>query len=341
MFFEVPDWDVGQPAVARKKTKRPATQTRDEAPAPPTDLTESQPKMTAKSQKSASTSEKKRPATHPVAVPNAPSTTQVKAGGLAKTTAKTPAPSAQVQKALNKLSGARFRYLNQKLYESDSKQALAYFQEHPDDFAHYHYGFREQTKAWPANPVDIFVERLREWSARHKKPQKPIIVADLGCGEAKLAVSFASDPHVTVHSFDLVAVNEHVTVASMTAVPLEADSVDLAIFSLSLMNTDYIEAVREAHRLLREGGQLWIAEVSSRMEGPQGVRDFVGALKGEGFVIEKVDQSNPVFGLFYGRKSKQSQAQASKQSQQSSKSQRGAPKSHRPPVLKSCLYKKR
>lgn len=338
MFFEVPDWDVGQPAVARKKAKRPAKQSQDEAPVTLTDPLKPQVTAVKNSQKMVSDEKKNRLANLTAKAPapsvKAPASPAKKLAPPAKASA----PSVQVKKALNKLSGARFRYLNQKLYESDSKQALAYFQEHPDDFAHYHYGFREQTKAWPVNPVDIFVERLQELSARHKKPQQPITVADLGCGDAKLAVSLASDAHVAVHSFDLVAVNEHVTVASMTDVPLKSDSVDLVIFSLSLMNTDYIEAVREAHRLLRDNGQLWIAEVSSRMEGPKGVRDFVDALKSEGFVIEKVDQSNPVFGLFYGRKGKQQQ-----QSQQksNSKSQRGPSKARRPPVLKSCLYKKR
>lgn len=38
------------------------------------------------------------------------------------------------QKMEEKLRGARFRYLNQKLYQSKSHEALEHFTEHPEDF---------------------------------------------------------------------------------------------------------------------------------------------------------------------------------------------------------------
>lgn len=38
------------------------------------------------------------------------------------------------QKMEEKLRGARFRYLNQKLYQSHSLEALNHFKEHPEDF---------------------------------------------------------------------------------------------------------------------------------------------------------------------------------------------------------------
>ena len=38
------------------------------------------------------------------------------------------------QKMEEKLRGARFRYLNQKLYQSHSHEALNHFKEHPEDF---------------------------------------------------------------------------------------------------------------------------------------------------------------------------------------------------------------
>ena len=56
-----------------------------------------------------------------------------------------------------------------------------------------------------------------------------------------------------MHSFDLVAYNDRITVAEMSNVPLPDNSVDVAIFSLSLMGTDYVGGLAEAQRCLRSG----------------------------------------------------------------------------------------
>jgi ubiquinone/menaquinone biosynthesis C-methylase UbiE len=63
------------------------------------------------------------------------------------------------------------------------------------------------------------------------------------------------------HSFDLVSAAPHVVACNMAHVPLEAGSVDVAVFSLALMGTDYGAFLREAARVLRHRGWLWIAEV--------------------------------------------------------------------------------
>ena len=47
---------------------------------------------------------------------------------------KEPGKSKLQQKMEEKLRGARFRYLNQKLYQSHSHDALSHFQEYPEDF---------------------------------------------------------------------------------------------------------------------------------------------------------------------------------------------------------------
>lgn len=53
---------------------------------------------------------------------------------ISKKTEKESGKSKLQQKMEEKLRGARFRYLNQKLYQSNSREALDHFKEHPEDF---------------------------------------------------------------------------------------------------------------------------------------------------------------------------------------------------------------
>ena len=60
-----------------------------------------------------------------------------------------------------------------------------------------------------------------------------------------------------------MSTNELVTAAEATVLPLVDSSIDLAIYSLSLMG-DATKMLREASRVLKDKGLLWIAEVGSR-----------------------------------------------------------------------------
>lgn len=251
MFFTVPEWEVGQPAVESKKKKKKSNVNKHTDGGEDAKVQHTIPVANQSAKKAKISNEKaiKEAAEKMVKAGNG-----AKRAKLADDTQRMEAriislPEERTfkSKAESKLSGARFRFLNQKLYESSSDDALHYFRQNPDDFVHYHCGFREQTKAWPVNPVDIFIRRLRGMETRGRK----LTVADMGCGEAKIGQTFRDSASITVRSFDLAAVNELVTVASMTKVPMEALSTDIVIFSLSLMNTDYLEAIREAHRILK------------------------------------------------------------------------------------------
>jgi ubiquinone/menaquinone biosynthesis C-methylase UbiE len=73
------------------------------------------------------------------------------------------------------------------------------------------------------------------------------VVGDFGCGEAKLARSVRHK----VHSFDLVAPNDHVVACDIANVPLADGCLDAVIFSLSLMGTNYPAFLAEAWRVLK------------------------------------------------------------------------------------------
>lgn len=92
------------------------------------------------------------------------------------------------------------------------------------------------------------------------KARPHLIIGDFGCGEALLAKEVDN----TVYSIDHIAINEHVISCDMTRTPLEDESLDAAIFSLSLMGSNYIDYLKEAHRCLKLDGHLWIAESTSR-----------------------------------------------------------------------------
>jgi ribosomal RNA-processing protein 8 len=75
-----------------------------------------------------------------------------------------------------------------------------------------------------------------------------LVVADFGCGEAKLAQSLIN---CKVHSFDFVALNDYVIACDMKNVPLNPKSCDVVVFCLSLMGTNISDFIAEAHRVLK------------------------------------------------------------------------------------------
>jgi ribosomal RNA-processing protein 8 len=211
-------------------------------------------------------------------------------------------------KMKKKLDAAKFRFINEQLYTSSSADGLEMMEQDPEQFAIYHRGFTDQMKKWPVNPVSIFGAMLR-------KVGRPLVVVDFGCGDAKIARS-APKRH-TIHSFDLVAANEHVVACDMAHVPLKDGVADMAIFCLSLMGTNVKDFLLEARRVLKRGGVLLIAEVKSRFEEDSaavaearggrrrsnatvggGVRGFVAALETLGFDLQAQQLGNRMFAVF-------------------------------------------
>ncbi|KAK0289122.1 25S rRNA (adenine645-N1)-methyltransferase [Friedmanniomyces endolithicus] len=194
-----------------------------------------------------------------------------------------------------KLVSARFRHLNQTLYTAPSATALELFATNPEMFEDYHAGFRQQVDVWPENPLDNFILTIRsrgkvkQPSIKDKKSKRPseangegtsevqalprthgtAIIADLGCGDARLAQTLHSDGDITklslkIHSYDLHSPSTLVTKADISRLPLADASADIAIFCLALMGTNWVSFIEEAYRVLHWKGELWIAEIKSR-----------------------------------------------------------------------------
>ena len=158
----------------------------------------------------------------------------------------------------NNLSSSKFRIINEKLYTMSSEEASKYFKENKEDFEIYHKGFSSQSKQWPINPNELILKTLK------LKKYKNKIIADIGCGEAFLAKNLIP-LNYQIYSFDLVSLNEYVTVANMNNLPLKNHFCDLAIFCLSLMNKNFLPFIFEANRILKVNGKLLVAEISSRI----------------------------------------------------------------------------
>lgn len=207
----------------------------------------------------------------------------------AKTPAAPPAPKlTPLQAAMReKLVSARFRHLNETLYTKPSAEAFELFTGSPEMFQEYHEGFRRQVNVWPENPVDGYIEdiklRGRQRAPGRYKPGQdapntpgvaPLVrtnrictIADLGCGDAKLATALQSEKkklNLNILSYDLQSPSPLVTKADIANLPLEDDSVDVAIFCLALMGTNWLDFIEEAYRILHWKGELWVAEIKSR-----------------------------------------------------------------------------
>uniref|UniRef100_A0A182M2H2 Ribosomal RNA-processing protein 8 n=1 Tax=Anopheles culicifacies TaxID=139723 RepID=A0A182M2H2_9DIPT len=221
------------------------------------------------------------------------------------------------EKLTERLKGSRFRFINEQLYKIPGEAAQKLFQEDPESFDAYHAGYRQQVEQWPLNPLNRMIKcilKLYDFI-----PPKNTIVADFGCGEAKLA---ASVPH-KVYSLDLMSNHNGVIACDMANTPLESNFVNVVIFCLSLMGTNLADFFLEANRVLKVGGLMKIAEVSSRFDD---VNVFISNVKKCGFTLENKDLKHTLF-YFFNFKKERTVLKGSTNIKQFS--------------LKPCLYKKR
>lgn len=291
------------------------------------------------------------------------------------------------QKMMAKLSGSRFRWINEQLYTTTSESALKLIKEQPSLFDEYHQGFRSQVQSWPENPVNVFVDQIKERSKRPVNapgglpglyPNKEVVIADMGCGEAQLALDVSEflkgsnkksknnkgkfnsrKPNIKVHSFDLKKVNDRITVADIKNVPLPDGSCTIVIFCLALMGTNFLDFIKEAHRLLAPNGELWIAEIKSRFTENEKLTkqevgdEFVNAIKLNGFFHKNTDNKNKMFSRFEFFKPQKNIVEERNQKlqrkkkfiEQESEAEEFNKKREQTPegkwLLKPCIYKRR
>jgi len=219
------------------------------------------------------------------------------------------------EEAKLKLSASRFRYLNEQLYCQPGNASAKLFKSDPTLFTSYHQGYQLQAAQWPLDPLNTII-------ADCLRLDDNAVIADFGCGEARLARSLANK----VHSLDLVAANESVVACDMANTPLEDNSVDVVVFCLALMGTNTRDFLFEATRVLKVGGTMKIAELESRFKGEScSIDKFIESVEKFGFKTSWKDLQKEFFYFLDFKKV------------QEMKKKKKLPEIE----LKPCLYKKR
>lgn len=171
-----------------------------------------------------------------------------------------------------RLLGSKFRLLNEKIYKNKKLNN--------DEMKDYYIYYDYQIKKWPVNPLDQIIKKLQN-------VDKNSIIADLGCGSAKIAELFPN-----VKSFDAFPCKKNIVKTDISNVPLLDKQVDIVVCCLSLM-MDYVsKVIKEVSRILKIDGIFYLAEVKSRIKS---INFLCKQLESFGFEIVNCDTSNTHF----------------------------------------------
>lgn len=190
----------------------------------------------------------------------------------------------------------QFRYQNEYLYTTDSKESAKYFAENKVELDIYHKGYNNQIASWPKRPLDCIISMIEKYDEKYKGCK----LADLGCGLGEFYEHFYDKKEKSlkvfseIHSYDLSAFKPHIKVADSANQPHEDESQDVVVFCQSLMGKNYLEFLKEASRVLVKKGKQIVAEVSSRFESFNAWSKMIESL---GFAKKKIWYQN-IAGYF-------------------------------------------
>lgn len=150
--------------------------------------------------------------------------------------------------------------IHKKANTSTSKHMHDWFINNPNDWKEYHKQREISKSKWLEDPVDVIAKEINERNDMN-------IIADLGCGLAKLSKivklpnkvisvdHYSEDPNVI--KADIANLSEHIN----------DNEVDITVFCLSLWGTNYLDYIKEAYRIMAKRGFMYIVE-------PNGEFDF-------------------------------------------------------------------
>jgi len=219
---------------------------------------------------------------------------------------------------VRELKAKYFRWVNERLYSISGRQGLRLFAGDSDRklsrrerknkglqsstlskrthgspsalFQGYLEGYAAQVSTWPVNPVDEALGFFRRFPSSWT-------IADFGAGDGRFSLETTQK---RVYNVDLYARDGlNVTICSMAQTPFKTETFDAVVMCLSLMGTDYPLFLREAWRVLKKEGILWMAEVRSRFESSDGkhivLKKFKQCMRRIGFRVTYEDRPSKMF----------------------------------------------
>ena len=162
-----------------------------------------------------------------------------------------------------------FSKLNKEWSTLNSKNTNNRLKDNPGEWVLYHKLYTKSRQSWDEIPFEEIAHKI------NKRPDW--VVGDFGCGDNILRTLVKNE----VHSFDHVAKDETVTACDVSNVPLDDETLDVVVFSLSLMGSNHKDYFKEAHRVLKKYGNVFICEPAKKWEGKREV--FKEELESAGF----------------------------------------------------------
>jgi len=171
-----------------------------------------------------------------------------------------------------------FSEMNKSWSTSRSDNTSKRLLKDPSEWYYYHSLYADRRKDWDEIPYLEIAKKIKE------RPEW--IVADMGCGENLLSKEVSNK----VHAFDYVAIDKNVTACDMSSIPLADQEIDAIIFCLSLMGSNYLDYIKEAFRVTKPYGNIFICEPKKKVE--KRLEVLKKEIESTGFTIVKVTTSS-------------------------------------------------
>ena len=171
-----------------------------------------------------------------------------------------------------------FSEMNKSWSTTRSENTFKRLKNNEKEWFYYHDMYKKRREDWDEIPYLEIAKKIKE------RPEW--IVADMGCGENLLSKEVTNK----VHAFDYVAINKYVTACDMSSIPLQDNEIDAIVFCLSLMGSNYLDYIKEASRVVKLYGNIFICEPKKKVE--KRLEALKKEIESTGFKIVEVTTSS-------------------------------------------------